>query len=56
MIFHFGLLDIDFDGLPEMFCEFCNPTYQYHDCSLYSLKKKIYVKSLLIIKLTLVSL
>lgn len=46
MIFHFGLLDIDFDGLPEMFCEFRNPIYHYFDCSLYSLKEENFCEKL----------
>ena len=35
MPYRFGLLDIDFDGFPELFCEFCNANIKNHPCSLY---------------------
>lgn len=45
ILYRFGLLDIDFDGFPEMFCEFCHG--HNHTCRLYSLKEENFCKMLL---------
>ena len=47
MPYRFGLLDIDFDGFPELFCEFCNANIKNHPCSLYSLKEENFCEKLL---------
>ena len=36
----FGLIDVDFDGFPEMFCEFSNAVQGRHNCRMYSLKEE----------------
>ncbi len=36
----FGLIDVDFDGFPEMFCEFTNAMQGRHNCRMYSLKEE----------------
>ncbi len=36
----FGLIDVDFDGFPEMFCEFSNAVQGRHHCRMYSLKEE----------------
>lgn len=36
----FGLIDVDFDGFPEMFCEFSRAVQGRHNCRMYSLKEE----------------
>lgn len=45
--YKFGLLDVDFDGFPELFCEFFNGSQKYHYCHLYSLKEENFCEKLL---------
>lgn len=45
-LYRFGLLDVDFDGFPEMFCELCNGQHN-HKCRLYSLKEDNFCEKLL---------
>lgn len=44
--YRYGLLDVDFDGFPEMFCEFANGK-RSHKCCLYSLKEDNFCEKLL---------
>ncbi|MCM1525199.1 MAG: hypothetical protein NC120_12165 [Ruminococcus sp.] len=45
-LYRFGLLDVDFDGFPEIFCEFLNGQHN-HECRLYSLKEDNFCEKLL---------
>lgn len=45
ILYRFGLLDIDFDGFPEMLCEFFHG--HNHTCRLYSLKEENFCEMLL---------
>lgn len=44
--YRYGLLDVDFDGFPEMFCEFVNGKHS-HECRLYSLEEDNFCEKLL---------
>ena len=47
MFYRFGLIDADFDGFPELFCEICNANIKNHPCCLYSLKEENFCEKLL---------